>query len=392
MSDVTLKCEGSTKIFYAHKDVLGTSSEVFQAMFYGDLAEKGPIVLTDTDDESLEEFLRYLYTQECTFTADNVFHILYLAKKYFLASLHRKCVDFLINNLNGENVLNVLSQATHIGEEYLERRCWKHIISNTKNVVRSDDFKQISQKTLTKLLRQDTLDISEMELFQFVLKWINFKCSRKKLEPTTKNQRSVIGKAIYKFRFFAMSHAEFIEHVSKSGLLTPDELIQIYEKFLGNDSPALKWGLPNRKRRKIVRFSRKIPRGWRGSSSSYHSGKFRFSVNNDVLLLGVRFVTYDAEIEHQVTVKVKETKVAGSYVSEPSSEFGGTFDVMLKEPVMIKEDEDVTISGTIEGSDLVLDGNENSFAISRKEVTVKFSNVSDKFGGRFHQILLSILY
>ena len=391
MSDVTLKCEGSAKIFYAHKYVLGTSSAVFQAMFYGGLAEKNLIILTDTDNESLEEFLRYLYAEECTVTADNVFKILYLAKKYLLSSLHVKCVSFLVINLSAENVLNILEQATHFEEKYLKKRCWMHIISNTKNVVSSDDFNNISQKTLIKLLMQDTLDISELELFQVVLKWIKFQCSRKELEPTAANQRSVIGRAIYKFRFFAMSHAEFIQHVSKSGLLTTEELILIYEKFLGTDSPSLKWRLPNRKRREIVRFSRKIRRIWY-ESLSYHSGQFRISVSKDVLLLGVRFVAHIAGIEHQVTVKVKEAKVNRTYVSERTFDDNSGFDVMLKEPVMIMKDEDVTISGTIKGARYFLAEDENSFAVSRKEVTVTFSDVSDKFGGHFHRILLSILY
>ena len=391
MSDVMLKCEGSTKIFYAHKYVLGTSSAVFQAMLYGDLAEKGLIILTDTDEESLEEFLKYLYTEECKLTADNVFKILYLAKKYLLTSLRSECVVFLIIHLNAENVLNVLEQATQFGEEYLERRCWMHIISNTKNVVSSDDFNNINQKTLIKLLMQGTLDISELELFQAVLKWIKFQCSCKELEPTAENQRSVIGKAIYGFRFFAMSHPEFIEHVSKSGLLTAEELILIYEKFLGTDSPALKWRLPDRKRREIVRFSRKIRRIWY-ESLSCHSGQFRISVSKDVLLLGVRFVARGAGIKHKVAVKVKEAKVSGTYVSEGTFGDNSGFDVMLTEPVMIKEDEDVTISGAIKGRDYFFVEDENSFAVSRKEVTVTFSDVSDKFGGHFHEILLSILY
>ena len=40
MSDVMFSCEGSDKKFFAHKYVLGTSSAVFYAMFYGKLAEK----------------------------------------------------------------------------------------------------------------------------------------------------------------------------------------------------------------------------------------------------------------------------------------------------------------------------------------------------------------
>ena len=60
ISDISFTCEGSKQTFYAHKYVLATSSAVFKAMFYGDLAEKKPVLhLRDTDEKSLEEFLRF---------------------------------------------------------------------------------------------------------------------------------------------------------------------------------------------------------------------------------------------------------------------------------------------------------------------------------------------
>jgi hypothetical protein len=63
MSDITLTCADSSRVFHTHKYVLGTSSAVFYAMFYGDMAEKASnIHLPDTDEESLQEFLRFLYT------------------------------------------------------------------------------------------------------------------------------------------------------------------------------------------------------------------------------------------------------------------------------------------------------------------------------------------
>jgi hypothetical protein len=66
MSDVKFSCEGSDKKFFAHKYVLATSSAVFYAMFYGELAEKNSVVhLSDTNEDILEEFLRFLYTDEC---------------------------------------------------------------------------------------------------------------------------------------------------------------------------------------------------------------------------------------------------------------------------------------------------------------------------------------
>jgi hypothetical protein len=69
MSDITLTCADSSRVFHTHKYVLGTSSAVFYAMFYGDMAEKASnIHLPDTDEESLQEFLRFLYTDDSTMT------------------------------------------------------------------------------------------------------------------------------------------------------------------------------------------------------------------------------------------------------------------------------------------------------------------------------------
>ena len=400
MSDISFTCEGSDKTFYAHKYVLATSSAVFHAMFYGGLAEKESIVrLPDAKEESLEQFLRFLYTEECTFTTENVFEITYLAKKYILPSLKEKCVNFLVENLNPENVLDVLDQATRFDEEDLKRHCWKVIQSNTSKVVASDSFNNISQMTMTKLLRRNKLNIPEVELFQAVLKWIDFQCSSKNLEPTSKNRRSVIGKAIYAFRFFSMSQTEFIEHVSKSGLLRSNEILPIYEKFLGTDSPALKWKYPNRKPGKMVRFSR-----FTGSMDHFLirivdpapqlSGCFTFSVDEDVLLLGVRLFGSHVECEYQVTLEVNEAKVTGEYVSEANQNNIPGFDVMLKNPIMVKKNDDVTINATIEGP-LNFYGTNVLPAVTRKGITVTFHYEPDSFDTmfveQFHEILLTIL-
>ena len=104
MSDVGLCCEGSSKEFHAHKYILATSSSVFHAMFYGELTEKNSVVyLSDTNNDSLEEFLRFLYTDESNLTADNAVFVLYLAKKYIVPSLAEKCVEFLETHLAAEN-------------------------------------------------------------------------------------------------------------------------------------------------------------------------------------------------------------------------------------------------------------------------------------------------
>ena len=259
MSDISFTCEGSGKIFYAHKYVLGTSSAVFHAMFYGDLAEKNSVIhLTDTDDKSFEEFMRFLYTDACDLTADNAVLVMYLSKKYMVPSLTLKCVNILKRSINAGNATTILEHAVHFDEKNLEDSCWEFIKSNTKEVVVSKDFNDISQTTLAGVLKLECVDVSEVGLFQAVLNWSDLQCSKKGIEPTRENKRSLIGDAIYDFRFLAMSQYEFTENVVASELLTAEEMIPIYSKFSGIESPDLKWKLSD-KRSQIEKIRINVP-------------------------------------------------------------------------------------------------------------------------------------
>ena len=127
MSDVSFTCGESRRIFYAHKYVLASSSAVFYAMFYGDLAQKDfPILMTDTEEESFKEFLRFLYTDECKITAENAIGVLYLAKKYLISSLADKCCKVLVASVAPDNVFLVLEQAIQFSEKDLQS--WPNIV------------------------------------------------------------------------------------------------------------------------------------------------------------------------------------------------------------------------------------------------------------------------
>ena len=97
-------------------------------MFYGDLAEKDSVVhLKDTDEESLEEFLKFLHTDECNLTTDNVISVMYLSKKYIVPSLMEHVKAKLLRDIEPGNVLDILEQAIRFEEKGLEKKCWQVI-------------------------------------------------------------------------------------------------------------------------------------------------------------------------------------------------------------------------------------------------------------------------
>ena len=136
----------SKQVIPAHKFVLSIGSPVFEAMFYGELAEtKDSIELPDCEYESLLELFRYMYSDEVNLSGSNVMGVLYLAKKYMVPSLADKCTEYLQNNLDPSNVFSILPSAQKLGEENLVKRCWELIDEETEAVVKSDGFATIER-------------------------------------------------------------------------------------------------------------------------------------------------------------------------------------------------------------------------------------------------------
>ncbi|XP_068680334.1 BTB/POZ domain-containing protein 2-like [Montipora foliosa] len=85
----------------AHKLMLAIGSPVFEAMFYGELAETSDSVeLPDCEYDSLLELFRYLYSDEVNLSGSNVMEVLYLSKKYIVPSLAAKCTKYLQDRLD----------------------------------------------------------------------------------------------------------------------------------------------------------------------------------------------------------------------------------------------------------------------------------------------------
>ena len=400
MSDIKFTCgESKRKYFYAHKYVLATSSPVFYAMFYGDLAEKNSVIhLEDADEESFEVFLRFLYTDECTIKPEIAVRVMYLAKKYIILTLTEKCVKVLQDSMKPENVITVLEQTIHFDEKELEKKCWEMIDNKASEAVTSDAFNDISQKTLINLLKRESLKIEEVQLFQAVLKWSESECSKKGMEVIGKNKRAVLRDAIYQIRFLSMSEKEFVQFVSLTDLLPGEEILPIIHKFNGFDDPNLKWKLQKRH----METSQKIRcRRFDNCTSVWgYSGEsdcLSFSVNKPATFYGVCLFGDSNCSKYDVTLEVKNAKVSGTYTSECKSRspliYG--YDVMLPTPISVKQNEVVTMVATVSGPRSYSGGNgKASVEVGGATVTFRNSprsvNGTSVQGGQFLEIILSI--
>ena len=237
MSDVTFvvmdsSSEGKTLLIPTHKYVLAVSSPVFFAMFYGEMAEVGDrIELPDCESESFLEFLRYLYCDELNVSARNVLGVMYLAQKYIVPSLTRKCGLFLEERIEPGNVFDTLTQAKRFGESKLESRCWFIVDLNAKQCLQSRSFLELDQQSVLELLKREELKVDECFLFEAVVRWATEKCKAGDLEVSGANMRRHIADAITSIRFPAMSQGQFAENVVPREILSDRESLNIFLYF-----------------------------------------------------------------------------------------------------------------------------------------------------------------
>ena len=405
MSDVSFTCGESRRIFHAHKYVLGTSSAVFYAMFYGDLAEEeSTICLTDAEEESFEEFLRFLYTDDCKITAENAIGVLYLAKKYLVSSLAEKCCEILEASIRPENVFAVLEQAIQFDEKKMEAKSWNIISKKTQECLNSEAFGDIGLHTLNALLNKESLAATNMELFKGVLKWTDSECARQgiNIEKDKTARRRVLGDSVYEIGFLEMSQENIVKYVSPTEILADTEIVSILKKINGLDVADLKWKAKKRQRGPVVSLRRFDSGNVKPSSSWWHySGKsdaLTLTVNKAVLFHGVRLFGRTGGSHYTVDFKIKDVTVIGTYTSHQDSDRVPRYDVMLPRPIFLHPDEEVIITATIKGPNSYY-GEHGKSPVKINGIVVTFKsappatsgNATDKDHGQFYEILLSEL-
>ena len=301
LSDVKFSVRGSDgesetvsltdRLITAHKFVLSIGSPVFEAMFYGELAEaKDTILLPDCDYESLLELFRYLYSDEVNLSGSNVLGLLYLAKKYMVPSLADKCKDYLQDKLDPSNVFTILPTAQKYEEKNLVDRCWKVIDRQTEEALKSDGFETIEKALLEALVQRETLEIKEVELFKACDRWAINQCRKQGLANDGELKRRVLGEEIIKaIRYAVMKQEEFAGVVLDAKILTPDEVVTFFKFFSSQEiSPPLGFSETRRRAEFIHRCGRFTLMKKCSCDCNGKGDVIEFQVDKDIILNGVR--------------------------------------------------------------------------------------------------------
>ena len=177
-------------------------------------------------------FTRHIYMDDVDRrrTAEEDLDILYAARKYDLPRLSKSITSSLEKKITTNNVLTILAWSLQQGTECktdlgtLTETCVDYIEDMTTEVFESHAFLKVPAAVLAMLLKQEGLTAAEIDIFRRCLSWARAECHRRGLEPTTRNQRSVLGDILEQFNFKVLIMAGFGDEVVKSGLLEEEEL------------------------------------------------------------------------------------------------------------------------------------------------------------------------
>lgn len=354
-SDIS-ESKKSKQVISAHKFVLSISSPVFYTMFYGELPETRDFVeLPDCGYDSLLEFFRYIYSDKVNLNGNNVMQLLYLSKKYMVPSLADECTEFLKSQLYPSNVFSVLPIAELHKEEKLAEHCWMLIDRQSKVALESDEFETIDRSLLQAVVERDSLNITEVKLFDAVDRWATKECEKQGLPTEGQVKRRVLGEQIIKaIRFPVMGQTEFTSVVANRGILTEEETGILDQYF--NSTLNQPVGFSDAKRSSSSRVEGTLLRCRRfrdydNSGTWTYNGQtdsILFEVDRIVSLHGVCFFGMDSK-DYSVSLELEEVKnkkghsvlkQSGNFTSEPQLDGYEGFEFFFDTPVELNSAED----------------------------------------------------
>ena len=373
----------SKQVISAHKLVLSISSPVFEAMFYGKLAETtDTIELPDCEYDSLLELFRYMYSDEVHLSGSNMMAVLYLAKKYMVPSLAEKCMEYLQNSLDPSNVFSILPSAEKYEEKNLVDQCWKVIDKQTEEALKSDGFATIERSLLEAVVVRDTLTIEEIQLFKAVDLWATKHCEKQGLAADGTTKRRILGEEVIKgIRFPTIKQV-----VLDSEILRKKEIVNLV-KCLSSAS-KIPVGFPDSKRSGFVGDIRRCCRFGSlsiGLVSRYDSKRrdaISFSVNKDIELCGVCLFGSENNT-YQVNLKIEnidgETRLvsktgnfASKLIQSEKYSYHG-FEVMFDTKIILAKNTMYWLYAVVSGPDSLC-GRDGVSSVKCGDVTITFYN------------------
>lgn len=218
-ADVTFIVEN--KRIQAHRMILAARSEYFKALLYGALMEsKQDEIVLKVQLKPFEFLLRYIYTGSLSLenvVQGELLEIIMLADLYGLIELKKAIGEYLCKKISTRNVCIFLRCSSLFQLASLYAACLKYMDEHAARVVLHESFPTLTFTLLNALLDRKSFLLSAVQKFQAIHKW----CQHQK--ESAHNMKNLYRKV----SFSSMSYNQLFHIVRPTGVLTPDELLDV---------------------------------------------------------------------------------------------------------------------------------------------------------------------
>ncbi|XP_078703743.1 kelch-like protein 24 [Branchiostoma floridae x Branchiostoma belcheri] len=171
----TQLCVGGHEI-PCHRAVLSSCSEYFQAMFCNDTAEskEEKVEIREVSYEAVKAVVDFAYTAKVTITEENAQTLLEASNLLQVLPIKEACADFLQRQLDPSNCLGILKFADTMSCQQLLKAAEKYALKEFTEVVRQEEFLQLTSKELCRYISDNDLNAEKEEaVYDAVLVWVS---------------------------------------------------------------------------------------------------------------------------------------------------------------------------------------------------------------------------
>lgn len=252
--------------------------------------------------------------------------------------------------------------------------------------IKSEGFVDIDMKTFESILSRETLNCREIHLFEAAQMWAQAACQKMDIDASQQNRRNVLGKALQLIRIPTMTLEEFANGVAQTGILTPQETIDIFLSFTAKNKPNLEYSIKPRAGLKTQVCHRFQSCAYRSNQWRYRGrcDSIQFSVDKRIFIVG--FGLYGSSTgaaDYNVKIDLKRL---GCVLAENNTKFfsdgsSNTFHVFFENPIQVEPDCFYTASVVLDGTELSFFGQEGMTEVCAGNVTFQFQCSSDSTNG-----------
>jgi RCC1 and BTB domain-containing protein len=117
-------------------------------------SKENVIEITEYSYDAYYAFLKYLYTDSIDINAEKTIDLLVLANDYKEEELKLKCVHIIKNNITLENICSLYCSSIEYNLSDLEDFCFNFAVTKMKQIVITEGFRQMDQKSMRKLMEK----------------------------------------------------------------------------------------------------------------------------------------------------------------------------------------------------------------------------------------------